>query len=292
MAYWLVDLLRVRQWYKNLLVFLPIFFSGNLFGWAFWLTVAGFCSFCLASSFCYIINDTKDLKADLVHPEKRERALASGRVPLKLAYTIAALLFVISICLAAILSWEFLLLLLLFIINSVAYSIFFKDVPVLELFMVCLSFVLRSVAGSFVALSGTLPYVIPSGWLVFCTFSLAMFLVAAKRRSDSEYLGKKARLHRNVLGRYTQKGLKALGWLSAVVLISAYVLYSVEKGRLFLLLSIPFGAYCIVRYLRLADASSPISRHLERFYKDRALVVSMMLWIIMVFLSIYMKAIA
>src|SRR3989344_5036584 len=87
------QLLRVRQWYKNLVVFLALFFSGNLSnGTALGLAFLAFLSLSLVSSAGYIINDFHDLARDRLHPEKKHRPLASQRIKMPLAMGIAALL--------------------------------------------------------------------------------------------------------------------------------------------------------------------------------------------------------
>jgi decaprenyl-phosphate phosphoribosyltransferase len=291
MGLWdILDLVRVRQWYKNLLLFLPLFFSGNLFHEQyFWLTVIGFLSFCLASSFNYIVNDLKDLRSDQFHPEKRRRALASGKVGMKQAYLVAGLFLLAGFWLAMLLPAIFLLLWLVFIANSLIYTLFFKDIPTLELLLVSISFVIRAVSGGFVNAKGVIPYAQPSAWLVVCTFALAFFMVSTKRMSDALYLGKKSPLHKKVFGYYTKEILRSFSLVSGIILVAAYLLYSLDKENIFLIFSVPAGGFCVLRYYQLVKLDSPIARNAEFFYRDSRLLSGILCWLILIFLSIYLS---
>src|SRR3989338_7555049 len=103
-----LDLFRVSQWYKNLLIFIPITFSFNLLNFDFLIkTIFGFISLCLISSSYYIINDLKDVKKDKFHPEKKNRPIASGAVKIHEAGIFSLILFIISISLSINLSVYF-----------------------------------------------------------------------------------------------------------------------------------------------------------------------------------------
>jgi 4-hydroxybenzoate polyprenyltransferase len=252
-----------------------------------WLTLLGFISFCLASSSNYIINDIKDIRADQHHPEKKRRALASHRVSITQASLVAATCLLSSLWIATLLSDVFLLLLVFFIANSITYTLILKDLAFLDLFDVSINFGLRSVAGAFVVTEGLKPYIVPSAWLLVCALVLAFFLASAKRAADANYLGKKAVMHKKVYALYDEESLRAMTFVSGCALLSAYVLYSFSKNKLFLFLSIPFAAYCLLRYWQLINSKSGIPRQAESFYKDWKILSSAVIWSVFVFLSIY-----
>ena len=122
-----VNLLRVRQWYKNLVIFLAVFFSGNLFSPnEIYLTFLGFLSLCLISSSNYIINDFVDLKKDKFHPEKKSRPLVSGKIKLFSAVLVALIFIVISLVLALYLGKIFFYLIVAIFALSQFYNIYLK----------------------------------------------------------------------------------------------------------------------------------------------------------------------
>lgn len=118
-------LMRVRQWYKNLVIFLAIFFVGHLFKInELWLTFLGFVSLCFVSSANYIINDFIDLKEDRLHPEKKERTLAAGKVGKVKAMILGMLLLVISLLLAEYLGMYFFYAVIFLFALTQIYSFF------------------------------------------------------------------------------------------------------------------------------------------------------------------------
>ncbi|MBW3016910.1 UbiA family prenyltransferase, partial [Candidatus Woesearchaeota archaeon] len=100
-------LLRVEQWYKNLLVFLPLVFLKQLFSLSFFNVLIGFIALCLVSSSGYILNDIFDLKKDRLHPEKSKRPIASGRINLYIAFAFAVILLLVALSIALLLNKYF-----------------------------------------------------------------------------------------------------------------------------------------------------------------------------------------
>jgi 4-hydroxybenzoate polyprenyltransferase len=164
---------------KNLFLFIPIFFAGHLFELdRLLILIIGFLSFSFAASFIYIINDLFDLKSDLLHPEKKFRPIPSGEINTVAAKSVAGLSLAVSILLAFQCNLQFVMVLIGYIILNFLYSVKLKKIPVLDISIISIGFLLRIVAG------GILVDVPVSKWLILLTFFLSMILALAKRRND------------------------------------------------------------------------------------------------------------
>ncbi|MBU2637992.1 MAG: UbiA family prenyltransferase [Nanoarchaeota archaeon] len=282
----LMGLLRVRQWYKNLVVFLPLFFVGLVFVLNdFLLTLLGFLALCLFSSATYIINDMHDRKQDRLHPEKRLRPIAAGRVSLIAAAVIAGLLFLMALGIAYCLSITFMAVALVLFALSQLYTFWLKGEAFIDLLLLSTNFVLRAVSGAFII---DISIISISPWLVLCTFFLSLFLAAGKREGDVSIIEKdKAVAQRKSLQYYTPDITKTLTIISATLLIMSYSLYSFLSKYNYLLLTLPFALYVIFRYLWLIRSGSYIARHPEYAYKDWKLAAGVLLWLGGAFLIIY-----
>lgn len=277
---WL-ELLRIRQWYKNLVIFLPLIFAAHfLIANEILLSVMGFIALCLISSSSYIINDIIDRKADKANPEKRIRPIAAGVINIRQAYIAAALMFTAGLLLAFSLSTAFTAFALAIFIITLIYSLKLKQIVILDITVIAVNFVLRAVSGAYII------SVIVSPWLIVCTFFLSLFLSAGKRFSESEFLAKKAAKHRSVLSDYTPELTKALLNISAVSLIMAYSLYSFMSIYPGLILTLPIALYIIFHYLGLIYSGSEIARKTELFYKDRGLLAGLFVFFAAVFIII------
>ena len=189
-----IELIRIRQWYKNLLVFLAIFFSGYLFNFTkIYVVILAFSSLSFVSSVGYIINDLNDLERDKLHPEKKSRALASGKISRFKTILTGFILLVAGFIIAYNLNWQFFFLLSLFLVLELAYTFLLKGVLFADVITISLLFVTRAIGGA-IAIN-----VFISPWLILCPFFLALFLALGKRHSDLLLLKEKAESTRKVL---------------------------------------------------------------------------------------------
>src|SRR5436305_3704502 len=163
-----LKLLRPKDWAKNLFLFIPLFFSGSFFQWNIYPTIlAGVIAFCCVASSIYIINDYRDIEDDKKHPEKSKRPLASGAVSKNAAIIICVLLLVIGFLIAYFLRTKFLFVLAIYFFINLAYSFGLNTVPILDVFIVAIGFVLRVKAGA------VLSYIGMTEWLTIMIFLLA-----------------------------------------------------------------------------------------------------------------------
>ena len=278
----ILKLIRIQQWYKNLVVFLAIFFSGNIQEIQFiFPSVIAFFSLSLISSASYIINDLADLKKDRLHPEKKNRPIAAGKISFIKATTICILLLTLSIYLAYTLNIQtFYLILSLFSITQI-YTFILKKVLIADILTIASLFVLRAIIGA------TAISVIISPWLILVPFFLSLFLSIGKRHNELYLLKEKAAETRKVLKEYTHELTNPLMVVSTTLLIISYALYSFLSKYNYLLHTLPFAIFTIFRYYYLIISNSSIARKPERIINDKPMVIGIVIWLILTLFLIY-----
>jgi len=277
-----IKLIRVKQWYKNLVVFLPLIFTFNLFNWHFFLlTAAGFLSLCLASSAGYIINDIKDVKKDRVHPEKKHRPIASGKIKMFEGYFLALFFAAVSGLIAYKIRISFMLFVAgLFILTQV-YTFWLKTEAFADIITIASLFVIRAV-------SGVVIIDVPLGpWIIITMFFLAAFLATGKRQSDLQLMKEKAAATRKTLEVYTLKILDAMLIISATCIIITYALFVSLSNYKGLFITLPFLAYSVLYYYSKIQSSSKMARHPELFARDKKLMTAIGLQVLLTVLVLY-----
>lgn len=248
---WL-ELLRPSQWIKNALVLAPLLFGGRLFEIGPLLaSLATFVAFCCAASAGYVWNDLRDVESDRAHPAKRLRPLAAGTVPEDFARTLARALALSALALAWLVGRDVLAIAALYLGTTLTYSLWLRNVVILDVMAIGLLFVLRVEGGSLAA------GVVPTEWLLVSTGLLAVFLGLCKRRHELLLLGPDAARHRGALADYGPQFLDAaISLLTSTALIT-YLLYATSAetvarvGSTRMLLGGPFVLYGLLRYLQL-----------------------------------------
>ena len=283
----LLKTMRLRQWPKNGFVFFALVFDKQLFQIdPFLRTLEGFFLFCLISSAVYLLNDIFDIEADRRHPEKKNRPLASGRLPTSVAWGAAILLAALAIPIGYIISPVFAGIIALYLIVNLLYSRWLKHVPILDVFIVSSGFVLRVAAG--VALITVERF---SPWLYVITTLFSLYLGFGKRRAEMSLLERGAGSHRKVLDGYTIPLLDQLITIVSGMTIVTYSLYTFTAPNLpenySMMLTIPFVMYGIFRYLQLIQTGHAAGAPEEVALKDRPLQVTMLLWILAVIAVFY-----
>jgi 4-hydroxybenzoate polyprenyltransferase len=274
----LIRSMRPKQWIKNGFIFAALVFDGQLGNTpALLRTTLGFALFCLATSSIYLINDIRDLAEDRQHPTKRNRPLPSGRLPVGVAWTAAGVLGGVAIAGAFLLVPRFGWIVLGYVALFIFYSFTLKHLVILDVFAIAAGFVLRVAAG--VALITVMRF---SPWLYVCTTLLALFLGFGKRRAELQLLAESAGQHRRVLDGYTLPLLDQLIVVVSSATIMAYSLYTfsaenVPKNHL-MMLTIPFVAYGIFRYLWLIHVEDAGGAPDELLLSDRPLLLTFLLW--------------
>ncbi len=275
-------LLRVSQWYKNIVIFIALFFTGHVFiAGELWPTMLGFVSLCLISSANYTINDIVDRKSDSLHPEKKDRPIASGRFPVHAASLLAFFLVAISVLASSMLSAYFMLTIAGLFILSLAYTLYLKDIMYIDIILISINFVLRAISGAFIINVDISP------WLLVCAFFLSQFMVLGKRRSDLAFLGKDASRHRKVFRHYSVELLDQLITADMAILMISYALYTFLKGGDNMIYTLPIVLYGLYRYHYLISSGSDIPRQPEKLAADPGLALSILAWGLILFVLLY-----
>ena len=281
----LIHLLRCRQYYKNGLIFVGAFFSGNILDFfVLSLLIIGFAILCCASSINYIVNDIRDIEKDKKHPEKFEkRPLASGEISVFFAIILLALLvgaIVILTFLFVIPNWNFVIMVILILITGQLYNLLFKNYAFIDILSLSLIYLWRALAGCF------LIEVFISPWLFLAIFELALFLVIAKRKGDLMLIGEeKAFEHKKSYDQYSLNLLDQFHVIIACSLFITYSLYLILHFNLFsaekvnlheyiTILTIPLSLFIIMRYMYLTSAKPKIARNTEKALLDPGIVIA------------------
>ena len=222
-----LKLMRVKHYIKNLLIFLPIIFSGKLFfSYKLFVSFFGFISFSLLSSIIYIINDYKDIDKDKKHPVKKFRPLASGVISKNDAvitiYILSIIVFLINIFLVLPLAHNinFILLEILYLFLNVLYSFKLKDYPIIDIFILVSGFLIRLLFGGFIC------NIVISSWLFLTIMSLSFYMVLGKRRNE---LLKVSSSSRNVLKKYSKSFLDNYMNIFLALVIVFYSLWCIDQ---------------------------------------------------------------
>ena len=285
-----IQLIRPKDWAKNMFLFIPLFFSGMFFQTTKLGELAiGFLCFSLVASSIYIMNDYRDIEDDKKHPVKRLRPLASGAVNKSTAIIIAVLFLIVGFTVAWFLRDKFMFILGIYFLMNVGYSFGLKNIPILDIFIISVGFVLRIKAGSVISL-------IPlSEWLIIMVFLLALFMAFAKRRDDVLLKLSSGDDMRKAVKGYNLEFINTALSLICAEIIVAYLMYTkspeVEKRRQTyrLYYTCIFVLAGIFRYLQLVFVQQNSQSPTKILYKDRFIQVTILLWVLSFYVILYVK---
>lgn len=274
----LIKTMRPRQWTKNVFIFAALVFDKQLFNVdAFLRTLAGFALFCLISSSVYIFNDIADVEADRQHPEKKNRPIASGKLPIHAAWIAGIALVAITVGISYFLAPGFEAVVVFYFLLNVAYSKWLKHIPIVDVLVIAAGFVLRVHAGvTLIAVERFSP------WLYVVMTLLSLFLGFGKRRAEIALLAHGAGSHRKVLDGYTLPLLDQYIMIVSATTIVAYSLYTFSAPNVpenhSMMLTIPFVVYTIFRYMYLIQVEHAGGAPEEILLSDRPFQIAMILW--------------
>lgn len=280
-----LQLMRIHQWVKNFFIFLPLFFSFKMDHIPLLIAdLWAFVGFCLIASSIYIINDWNDIATDRLHPEKRNRPLASGAINKKVALLMIVSLVAVGVSVYIFVLGNYIALALLvsYFILNIFYSLRLKHIPVIDISIVAIGFVIRIFIGGVVTDTPL------SRWIVVMTFLLAIFLALGKRRDDVviyEETGDKVR--KNVDG-YNIPFLNVAIVVVAAVMMVAYIMYTIsqevtERNGDNLYLTSFFVFVGLFRYLQIIFVEERSGNPTLIFLKDNFIRIIIILWIISFF---------
>ena len=288
----LVKALRPKQWIKNGLVFLPFVFAVNV-AWdrdnldpvpeILLRLVVVFLAFCALSGAVYLVNDLLDRKGDRLHPIKRHRPIASGKVGVPTALFTTAVLGAGGLAVMTVVELALGGIGLLYVFINVAYSVGAKRLVLVDVLLVASGYVIRVTAGV-VAIDGVvIQDVTPSPWLYITTAAGALFIVLGRRYAEVRLAGDEGGQQRPVLQQYLGPFIGQLLNISATAALVSYTLYTVEADNLpgnhTMLLTIPFVTFGLFRYLYLLNTSEEAEAPEQLIIRDIPLMVSIFCWV-------------
>ncbi|WP_295123649.1 decaprenyl-phosphate phosphoribosyltransferase [uncultured Chitinophaga sp.] len=284
-----LKLLRPSHWAKNLFLFIPLFFAGELTNVDKIIElVKGFIAFSLIASSIYIINDYRDIENDRKHPKKSKRPLASGAVSKGAGLAIFFACVVAGMAMGYFVKEKFLFVLAIYFVLNIGYSFGLKNISILDIIIVSIGFVLRVKAGG---VASNIPV---SEWLMIMVFLLALFLAIAKRRDDVLLKLESGTDMRKASKGYNMDFLNvSLGLVSAIIIV-AYLMYTMSPETIS-----RFGTYrlyytCIfviaglMRYLQITYVENNTGSPTKILYKDRFVQLTILLWVLSFYVIIYL----
>ena len=286
--------MRIEQWTKNAFVFLPLFFDRHLLEWSYWQpSLIAFFAFSFAASGIYCFNDIYDVEADRQHPRKCKRPIASGELSIAQGYVITALCWLVAAGL--LLSDIFALgnptmlwvIILSYVVMNLAYSTKLKQIPILDVFIIAIGFVLRVFAG------GVNAHIYISTWIVLMTFLLALFLAFAKRRDDVVEWEATGNTRRKGIDRYNTVFMNQALTIVATLTMVCYIMYTISDsviervGSPYLYLTSIFVLAGIIRYLQITIVDVKSGSPTKILLNDRFIQLCIAGWLIAFAIILY-----
>ncbi|HEY9676721.1 MAG TPA: decaprenyl-phosphate phosphoribosyltransferase [Drouetiella sp.] len=272
---WLKQL-RWKQWPKNFICFAPLLFSGKFLD-SHALTAALLCfvAFCMVSSGIYVLNDIMDVKADRLHPVKRNRPIASGQLNIQFAFVVGAISLLGGFFLAYTLRHSLTFIFLGYVLLNVGYSIWLKHVAIIDILCISSGFVFRAIAGA-IAIN-----VMPSSWFLLCTTLGALFLAMEKRRQEIIVLTHDSSSHRKALTDYSLPLIARFESVVVPSLLTSYAFYTFNSPHgQYMMLTIPVVIYGLMRYQQISQRGTETGTPEEVLLKDRPIQCTVLIWVI------------
>jgi len=266
--------LRPRHWLKNLFLFAAPFFGGTLFSEeTLLIAFPAFISFSLSASAAYIFNDIKDIENDRLHPGKKKRPVASGGISRKNALIFSVCVGMLSLFLSYRIAPAFFYYVLAYLFIQASYSMYLKNMPLVDIFCIASGFIIRVLAG------GAAFNVEVSQWLLLTMFMISLVLASGKRLGEINNLNEKAGEHRRSLSYYSSATLNEILLISSSASLIAYALYTIEQFQR-LVYTIPIVTFGLFRYIMLAKQG--MGDPTDAMTKDRWLALTVALWLLLV----------
>ena len=272
-------LIRINNWTKNLIIFSPLFFAGKMSN-VFLLqqTLILWISFSFLTSSIYILNDYIDLEHDRVHPSKKNRPLASGKVPIVHAGAMAIILLIVGLVIIFQLSIDTFYVSMAYVVIMVAYCLVFRKMALVDIGIIATGFVIRLYVGS------TVTGISNSMWIIIMTFLLALFITLAKRRDDLMRSTINEENARESLNGYNISLVDSLIIVLVPIIIVSYILYCTAGENITrvgnnLYLTSVFVLFGFMRYLQLIFVKNMGGDPMGLLYSDSGIQLILFLWI-------------
>ena len=283
-----LKMLRIRQWLKNLLVFLPAFiFPSEINALNFYSLFITFGLFCCSASLVYIVNDWTDRKADALNKNKKNRPFASNELKLRdavIGFSFLGIIFLFLTVEMYKISPYVCLLVSFYLIQSFLYSFFLKNITLLEMLIVSTGYSYRALAG------GLSINLLPSTWMLLTIFLASLFMISQKRLSDKNSI-EDVNMLRPSIKAYTDEFLNLITAISAGSAIISYILFTLSEyaqikfQNPYLPISSIFIIYSTFRYLQVSLSSLNANDPVELIIKDNHIKACILLCFVFIIIT-------
>ncbi|MEJ7827546.1 MAG: decaprenyl-phosphate phosphoribosyltransferase [Segetibacter sp.] len=287
-----IKMLRPKHWVKNLYLFAPMFFSGAVpDAKSFFSVAAGFILFSSAASSIYILNDIVDLEKDKLHPKKRLRPLAAGCLDKNIIIITGIILLILTLYFSFFLNFNFFLLVILYILINISYCFALKKIPIVDISIISIGFIIRVLAG------GELALLEVSQWLMIMIYLLSLFLALGKRRDDLVLIQSK-QADQNVrtsIKGYNFDFVQVALSIMATVIIVCYIMYItssevVERfNNKYAYFNLVFVVSGVLRYLQLAYLNNNTGSPVRILLTDIFIQICVLCWVLSFVYFLYIK---
>lgn len=282
-------LIRIKQWLKNLFVFLPIFFAGKILDLHLLLnSIVAFFSFSFIASSIYIINDYIDIEKDRMHPEKKNRPLAAGKIRINHAIIVFLFLVLASYFMGYLIhSWGVILVISVYFVMNLAYSFKLKQIAIIDVVIIALGFLLRIYMGGFAT---NLPITV---WAILVTFFLALVMALGKRRGELINVQLTGET-RKALDGYNLQFIDIAITMVSTCFVVCYIMYTLDpvikmNFHYYIIYTSLFAVIGILRYLQLTFVYNKTESPTKVLYKDLFLQIDLAIWVVMIFTLKYLN---
>ena len=285
-----LKMIRPHQYIKNMLVFFPLFFAKKIIDVTLLQSAAmAFIAFCFAASTIYIFNDIRDVEKDKVHPKKKHRPIASGKISIKTAVITDIVFLVIALAFAFFTGLRMGCIIVIYLLINLFYSLGMKNIAILDIFAVSTGFLLRLLSGTeYGAVAG----ILPSHWIIIMTFLLSLFLAIAKRRDDLVLAESGLDVRKSITG-YSLEFINGVMSIMSAVIIVSYLLYTLDPavqahyGSKNVYATTFFVLLGLFRYMQITFVEKKSGSPTEIVYKDRFLQITLIAWAVSFWLFAY-----
>lgn len=282
-------LIRIKQWLKNLFVFLPIFFAGKILDLHLLLnSIVAFFSFSFIASSIYIINDYIDIEKDKMHPEKKNRPLAAGKIRINHAIIVFLFLVLASYFMGYLIhSWGVILIISVYFVMNLAYSFKLKQIAIVDVVIISLGFLLRIYMGGFAT---NLPITV---WAILVTFFLALVMALGKRRGELINVQLTGET-RKALDGYNLQFIDIAITMVSTCFVVCYIMYTLDpvikmNFHYYIVYTSLFALIGILRYLQLTFVYNKTESPTKVLYRDLFLQIDLAIWVVMIFILKYLN---
>ena len=283
----IINLLKIKHYVKNIVVFIPLVFSLKFLKLNATLeAVIAFIAFDLIASSVYIFNDILDVENDKLHPVKKFRPIASGKISIHLAWILFVLFAISAFIVALTVNKLVFLSIFLYLILNILYSLQLKFLPIIDALGIALGFILRILAGCFAIL------VVPSPLVILLTFFTSMFFTFSKRKLEYKLLDDKGLCRKSIKG-YNETLLNQFVMANAVLSIAFYITYMLDSttiqrtGSEYLFITVIPFTIIIYRLVFKIYTANDYDDPAEFFYNDKTLKILIFTYFIILFIVFY-----